>query len=54
MRHLIAAPVTTGVDAEGSAMKPRITVLPEGVDDPERSPRFSRDGLGRVSEAIVG
>jgi hypothetical protein len=54
MRHLIAVLVTTCSDADGSAMKPRSTVLTWGVDDLERSLRFSRAGLGLVSEASVG
>ena len=35
-------------------MKPRITVITIGVDDLERSLRFYRDGLGLVTEGIVG
>lgn len=35
-------------------MKPRITVLTLGVDDLERSLHFYRDGLGFLSEGIVG
>ena len=35
-------------------MKPRITVITIGVDDLERSLRFSRDGLGLKTDGIVG
>ena len=35
-------------------MKPRITVITLGVDDLERSLRFYRDGLGLITEGIVG
>lgn len=35
-------------------MKPRISVLTLGVDDLERSLRFYRDGLGLVTDGIVG
>ena len=35
-------------------MKPRITVLTLGVDDLETSVRFYRDGLGFLTEGIVG
>lgn len=35
-------------------MKARITVITLGVDDLERSLRFYRDGLGLVTEGIVG
>lgn len=35
-------------------MKPRITVITIGVDDPERSLRFYRDGLGLATEGIIG
>lgn len=35
-------------------MKPRITVITIGVDDLERSLRFYRDGLGLVTEGIIG
>ncbi len=35
-------------------MKPRITVLTLGVDYLEASLRFYRDGLGQVTEGIVG
>jgi hypothetical protein len=53
MRHHIAVLVTTGSDAAGSAKKPRSTVLTVGVDDRERSLRFSRAGPDLVSEASV-
>lgn len=35
-------------------MKPRITVITLGVDDLEKSLEFYRDGLGFVTEGIVG
>jgi catechol 2,3-dioxygenase-like lactoylglutathione lyase family enzyme len=35
-------------------MKPRITVITIGVDDLGRSLHFYRDGLGLVTEGIVG
>jgi catechol 2,3-dioxygenase-like lactoylglutathione lyase family enzyme len=35
-------------------MKPRITLLTLGVDDLARSVRFYRDGLGFVTDGIVG
>src|SRR5439155_6550342 len=35
-------------------MKPRVTVLTLGVDDLERSLAFYRDGLGLVTDGIVG
>jgi catechol 2,3-dioxygenase-like lactoylglutathione lyase family enzyme len=35
-------------------MKPRITVITLGVDDLETSLRFYRDGLGFVTDGIVG
>ena len=35
-------------------MKPRITLITLGVDDLERAVRFYRDGLGLVTEGIVG
>jgi len=35
-------------------MKPRVTVITIGVDDLERAFRFYHDGLGLVSEGIVG
>lgn len=35
-------------------MKPRITLLTLGVDDLEQSLRFYRDGLGLLTEGIVG
>jgi catechol 2,3-dioxygenase-like lactoylglutathione lyase family enzyme len=35
-------------------MKPRITVITLGVNDLEASLRFYRDGLGLVTEGIVG
>lgn len=35
-------------------MKPRITLLTLGVDDLERSLKFYRDGLGWVTQGIVG
>lgn len=35
-------------------MKPRITVITIGVDDLERSLRFYRDGLGLVTQGIIG
>ena len=35
-------------------MKPRITVITLGVDELERSLRFYRDGLGLITEGIVG
>ncbi|MDD9268507.1 VOC family protein [Paenibacillus sp. GCM10023248] len=35
-------------------MKPRITVLTLGVDDLERALKFYRDGLGFLTEGIVG
>jgi catechol 2,3-dioxygenase-like lactoylglutathione lyase family enzyme len=35
-------------------MKPRITLLTLGVDDLERAVAFYRDGLGFVTQGIVG
>lgn len=35
-------------------MKPRVTVITPGVDDLERSLRFYRDGLGLLTQGIVG
>jgi catechol 2,3-dioxygenase-like lactoylglutathione lyase family enzyme len=35
-------------------MKPRITVITIGVDDLEKSLHFYRDGLGLVTDGIVG
>jgi len=35
-------------------VKPRITLVTIGVDDPERAPRFYRDGLGLKTEGIIG
>lgn len=35
-------------------MKPRITVLTLGVDDLERALAFYRDGLGLLTQGIVG
>jgi len=35
-------------------MKPRITMLTQGVDDLERSVKFYRDGWGLPTEGIVG
>lgn len=35
-------------------MKPRLTVLTLGVDDLERAVRFYQDGLGWMTEGIVG
>lgn len=35
-------------------MKPRINVLTLGVDDLERAVAFYRDGLGLVTEGIIG
>lgn len=35
-------------------MKPRITVITIGVDDIEISLRFYRDGLGLMTEGIIG
>jgi catechol 2,3-dioxygenase-like lactoylglutathione lyase family enzyme len=35
-------------------MKPRITIITIGVDDLERALRFYRDGLGLVTEGIIG
>ena len=35
-------------------MKPRVTLITLGVDDLERAMRFYRDGLGLVTEGIVG
>jgi catechol 2,3-dioxygenase-like lactoylglutathione lyase family enzyme len=35
-------------------MKPRITLITLGVDDLEKAVRFYRDGLGLVTEGIVG
>jgi uncharacterized protein len=35
-------------------MKPRITLITLGVDDLEAAVRFYRDGLGLVTEGIVG
>jgi uncharacterized glyoxalase superfamily protein PhnB len=35
-------------------MRPRITLLTLGVDDLERAIEFYRDGLGFVTEGIVG
>jgi len=36
------------------SMQPRITVITLGVDDLEAALRFYRDGLGFVTEGIVG
>ena len=35
-------------------MKPRITVVTIGVDNLERSLRFYRDGLGLLTQGIIG
>jgi catechol 2,3-dioxygenase-like lactoylglutathione lyase family enzyme len=35
-------------------MKPRVTVITIGVDDLEASLRFYRDGLGLLTEGIIG
>ena len=35
-------------------MKPRVTILTLGVDDLERATRFYRDGLGLMTEGIIG
>ena len=35
-------------------MKPRITVLTIGVDDLDRALRFYRDGLGLITEGVIG
>jgi len=35
-------------------VKPRVTLITLGVDDLERAMRFYRDGLGLVTEGIVG
>lgn len=35
-------------------MKPRITVITIGVDDLEASLRFYRDGLGFLTEGVIG
>lgn len=35
-------------------MKPRLSVITLGVDDLERSLRFYRDGLGLITEGIIG
>jgi uncharacterized protein len=35
-------------------MKPRITIITIGVDDLEKSLHFYRDGLGLVTDGIVG
>jgi len=35
-------------------MKPRITVITLGVDDLEQSVRFYREGLGLVTDGIIG
>ena len=35
-------------------MKPRVTVITLGVDDPERALRFYRDGLELKTEGIIG
>ncbi len=35
-------------------MKPRITMITLGVDDLERSVAFYRDGLGLVTDGIIG
>lgn len=35
-------------------MQPRITVITLGVDDLERALRFYRDGLGLVTDGIIG
>jgi len=35
-------------------MKPRITLITLGVDDLQRSLRFYRDGLGLITDGIVG
>lgn len=39
---------------EVARMKPRITVLTVSVDDQEESLRFYRDGLGLMTEGIIG
>jgi hypothetical protein len=36
------------------SMKPRITVITLGVDDLERLLSFYRDGMGLVTEGIIG
>lgn len=43
-----------GADRKGMDMKPRISVITLGVADLERSLSFYRDGLGLVTEGIVG
>lgn len=35
-------------------MKPRITLITIGVDDPEKSLAFYRDGLGLPTQGIIG
>ena len=35
-------------------MKPRVTVITLGVDDLDRAVQFYRDGLGWMTEGIVG
>jgi hypothetical protein len=35
-------------------MNPRLSLLTPGVDDLQRSLTFSRDGLGLVTQGIVG
>jgi len=35
-------------------MKPRVTVITLGVDDLDKSLQFYRDGLGLVTEGIIG
>lgn len=43
-----------GADRKGMDMKPRISVITLGIADLERSLSFYRDGLGLVTEGIVG
>ena len=35
-------------------MKPRVTLITQGVHDLEKSLHFYRDGLGLATEGIVG
>jgi len=35
-------------------MKPRITIITIGVNDPEKSLKFYRDGLGLPTQGIIG
>ncbi len=43
-----------GADRKGMDMKPKISVITLGVADLERSLSFYQDGLGLVTEGIVG